>query len=186
MGIDEGLVPLGLGTLLHCFSPPFTLVTRTKTLRVEITRRVHVSEYDCGRQHSFKEIIVDDSWLMALNTLTYGFEVHPFRWTIIGSCFGKNMNHNQWGSEMCQGKTVGTQHDFRLCLHGSSPTKNRKVFPLHSQNMSTFTWTIESAVSMHARPVDGGVSLHWCTDRAAKVVYFLLLLSSKQPQIKEI
>lgn len=30
MGIYEGLVPLGLSTLLHCFSPPFTLITRAE------------------------------------------------------------------------------------------------------------------------------------------------------------
>lgn len=30
MGIYKGLVPLGLSTLLHCFGPSFTLITRTK------------------------------------------------------------------------------------------------------------------------------------------------------------
>ncbi len=39
---------------------------------------------------------------------------------------------------------------------------------------------------VHARPVVGSVWLQWHTVGAAEVVYFLLLLSPKQPQIKEI
>lgn len=31
VGVDEGLVPLGLGALLDRLSPPFTLITGTKT-----------------------------------------------------------------------------------------------------------------------------------------------------------
>lgn len=31
MGVNEGLVPLGLGALLYRFGPPFTFITRTKT-----------------------------------------------------------------------------------------------------------------------------------------------------------
>lgn len=33
MGINKGLVPLGLGALLYRFSPSFTFITRTKTWR---------------------------------------------------------------------------------------------------------------------------------------------------------
>ncbi len=40
--------------------------------------------------------------------------------------------------------------------------------------------------SMHARPVVGGVTFWWHITGADEVVYLLLLLSPKQPQIKEI
>lgn len=44
VGVDEGLVPLGLGALLDCLSPPFTFITATKIT----THRTKLIEFPVG------------------------------------------------------------------------------------------------------------------------------------------
>ncbi len=66
-------------------------------------------------------------------------------------------------------------------LDKSSLTKNGKVIFLCFQKIHVYM----NSCSMHARTC-GGVTLQWHITGAADVVYFLLLWSPKQPQIKEI
>lgn len=46
VGVDEGLVPLGLGALLDCLRPPFTFITATETKKK--TQRIKLIEFPVG------------------------------------------------------------------------------------------------------------------------------------------
>ncbi len=85
-------------------------------------------------------------------------------------------------------KSVMHVCDSQTALHNdfSLVQVNKAIKSLKSLSFvlkKAFTWTTESAVVCMP---GSGVTLEWHTIGAAIVVYFLLLLSPKQPQIKEI